>query len=647
MSSEAVSSATNGMFASCADMMSQGFCNPKNSDAVDWTSTVEQLCCGTCAEAELEECGNFDFLFANSEGDGPTSCSGLVELMPSLCADATDFFGSKDLIADLCCHACENMPEPTCDDKTPEYIAESTYGMLGSCDDLKEKGLCDPLVQDMFGMTGMVGMLCCETCEAYEEPKCDDFDFATGMVMDGMECSDIIRSFGSTPMPEGQPKIDLCKDDTFMGMMLEADNWEVGTFSDKLCCDSCTNGLKCRDKGEDFFMMMFSGGDDDYDDESSSNRRLVEKLAASREFLRKLDGHEGEEEQAPPFVNCQEFSGMGMCNPAVAEFVGNMMGGDDDECADDNCDDDGMPPGFGELVCCNTCKKQATCSNYDGLIAMVGGAQGITTCAAATGMMPALCENDALLATMVPEGVVWTPGLFSDICCAACKELAPSPAATVVTKIPAKMNLVLEEVPAAGSPALKVLALGLKETLQKAVPAGADVKIISIGGNAVGVEGRRLADAEVVFEVIFTSECSTADCAGEVPSVEDAAAMSENVAALLTEATADPAVFTAALAESMEKAAEQLVADGEITAEEGDAAAAIEVVAEAVVVEEAVVEEVVVAESPTTAPTDAPTAPETDDAGDDETDDTLTAGSSALKVGVLSAVAAFAVAVIM
>jgi hypothetical protein len=506
--------------------------------------------------------------------------------------------------------------EGVCVGDLSEDTVAGIFGDMGlnSCDEVAAFGFCDSFLIGMIDETGSfasaVDMACCETCGNYDDTQCQNFDtFLAMMSGEGEEdfnC-DMAAMLGYCTNPQAGP-----------------------LFSSKLCCESCSTAGECADQNE--------------------------FLAANAE------------EAGMPFSDCTGLASFGLCNDRIASFVAAIMDdGEDDDGEDDDYyipsyyddyyyeDDGGMPEGFGEMVCCETCtSSEWQCADHDAIMAQVGGALGVTTCAQAVGMMANLCTNDAMIATMVPDGVVWDEGLFSEICCASCEAIAPPPAppaATITVVVPAKMTVVIAEVPAAGSSQMKVLAGGLKAALEKSLEdVGGEVTIISIGG--VNVAGRRLADAEVVFEVSVTQECATATCDDETPSADDAAAFSGSIGSALTAATADTEAFSATLAESMEEAAAELVAAGEITEEEATAAASIEVTANSVEVEEAVIEDPVVAAEDTDAPTvtpatDAPTLPDapTDDVP--PADDDLESAGSAAKLSVFSAVAAFAVAMVV
>jgi hypothetical protein len=394
-----------------------------------------------------------------------------------------------------------------------------------------------------------------------------------------------------------------------MNDMMMMDDGEFASIVAMACCETCGNYDDTQCQNLDSFVAMIGEGD-------------------------------------MPFSDCTGLASFGLCNDRIASFAAAIM--DDGEDDDGEDDDGGMPEGFGEMVCCETCTSgEWQCADHDIIMKKVGELVelplpvAITSCDQAVNMNADLCTDDAMIASFVPEGMVWKAGLFSEICCASCEAIAPPPAATITVVFPAKMTVAIAEVPAAGSSQMKVLAGGLKAALEKSLEdVGGEVTIISIGG--VNVAGRRLADAEVVFKVSVTEECATATC-DDVMSAEKAAEFSGNIGTALTAATADTKAFSATLAESMEAAADELVEAGEITEEEATAAASIEVTANSVKVEEAVIEDPVVA-------TDAPTVTPATDAPTDDVppaDDDLESAGSAAKLSVFSAVAAFAVAMVV
>ena len=222
----------------------------------------------------------------------------------------------------------------------------------------------------------------------------------------------------------------------------------------------------------------------------------------------------------------------------------------------------------------------------------------------------------------------------------------PAPASLNVV-IPATMALVLDVIPEKNSPAMLVLAGGLKNAIMKSLDGDdASVEIISIGGVAVG--GRRLAKAEVVFEITYVVKCATVDCAGEAGVAEELQAEAEKQ---LVAATADTETFAAELADAMTEVAEELVVSGVITTEEAEEATAIEITVETAVIQEAVTEieenedYVAPVEEPVTdiPVTDVPVTdiPVTDDEGGtlDEDDES---SSSSMRVGA-GAIAAAAI----
>jgi hypothetical protein len=88
----------------------------------------------------------------------------------------------------------------------------------------------------------------------------------------------------------------------------------------------------------------------------------------------------------------------------------------------------------------------------------------------------------------------------------------------------------------------------------------ATVTVTSVGGVAPVGAARRLNEVEVDFEVKIPTACSSVAC-DEAPSVEDAAAMSADIGAVLVEATAAGGAFAETLAEAMVEAKEVYVSN--------------------------------------------------------------------------------------
>ena len=119
-----------------------------------------------------------------------------------------------------------------------------------------------------------------------------------------------------------------------------------------------------------------------------------------------------------------------------------------------------------------------------------------------------------------------------------------------------------------------MLAGGLEKSIEMSVResnADATVEVISI--NNVPVDGRRLAAAEVAFEVSLPQYIEEGE---EAPTAEVAGGLATTAFAALNEAVAGDD-FAALLATSMEEAAEELVQSGEV--EEAEVAALVESVA--------------------------------------------------------------------
>jgi uncharacterized membrane protein len=169
-----------------------------------------------------------------------------------------------------------------------------------------------------------------------------------------------------------------------------------------------------------------------------------------------------------------------------------------------------------------------------------------------------------------------------------------------------------------------VLAGGLEKSIEMSVResnADATVEVISI--NNVPVDGRRLAAAEVAFEVSLPQYIEEGE---EAPTAEVAGGLANTAFAALTEAVAGDD-FAAQLATSMEEAAEELVQSGEV--EEAEVAALVESVA--VEVGEVVAEEPEVGEVEVFEPAIVEDDEEEDDEeeDDEEEDDDLVLNADA------------------
>jgi hypothetical protein len=183
-----------------------------------------------------------------------------------------------------------------------------------------------------------------------------------------------------------------------------------------------------------------------------------------------------------------------------------------------------------------------------------------------------------------------------------------------------------------------VLAGGLEKAIEMSVResnADATVEVISIDGTPV--DGRRLAAAEVAFEVSLPQYIEEGE---EAPTAEVAGGLANTAFAALTEAVAGDD-FAAQLATSMEEAAEELVQSGEV--EEAEVAALVESVA--VVVEAVVAEEPEVGEIEVFEPTE-----EDEEVGDDEEeedeDEVEDIMGDASETGVATTAVALAAAVV-
>jgi len=195
----------------------------------------------------------------------------------------------------------------------------------------------------------------------------------------------------------------------------------------------------------------------------------------------------------------------------------------------------------------------------------------------------------------------------------------------VIVTVPAEMTIEIEEVPAAGSSAMKVLAGGLKKAIEGGLyeaNSEASVRLLTVGGTPIdddeeteedgvveeATDGseRKLAAIDVEFEVLLPIVIAEGE---EVPTAEEAGGMADAAFQALNEAVTDDD-FTTELAESMQEAAAELVESGEV--EESDVAAivaSVEVEVITVVAEEPEVGEiefVVVEDFPSSAPTDSP-----------------------------------------
>jgi hypothetical protein len=119
-----------------------------------------------------------------------------------------------------------------------------------------------------------------------------------------------------------------------------------------------------------------------------------------------------------------------------------------------------------------------------------------------------------------------------------------------------------------------VLAGGLEKTIEQSVREAnpeATATVLSINGTPV--DGRRLAAADVAFEVHLPQFIEEG---GEAPTGEEAGAAADSAFTALAEAVSGDE-FAALLSTSMEEAAEELVESGEV--DEAEVAALVESVA--------------------------------------------------------------------
>jgi hypothetical protein len=329
-----------------------------------------------------------------------------------------------------------------------------------------------------------------------------------------------------------------------------------------------------------------------------------------------------------PFEGCKGFANMGYCNPKIAELSG-------------------MPEFFGDSACCESCQGKADkCSDHADLIAeVVGGlpnaVDSIETCGDIQGVVGGdLCADDSAIGALAAQADIdWETGTFKIICCRFCDP----PAAVVKTVVPASTSIVLTTIPAQGSAEEKVLVAGLTKVLTKAVKNSnpdAEVKITSFNGQAV--DGRRLAEASVEFDIILPTMCSTDECT-EKPSAGDAENMANDVNSVLVEVIASDN-FAAELEESITVAAAELVAEGVISSDEAEAA---KTAIGEVTVNEPTLEEPVVGDKEDYVSPDGPTDDGDDGNDGDDDEESVDGSSSAVKVGSISVFVAAIVAMFM
>lgn len=257
-----------------------------------------------------------------------------------------------------------------------------------------------------------------------------------------------------------------------------------------------------------------------------------------------------------------------------------------------------------------------------------------------------LCADDSAIGALAEAaGLDWEPGSFEVVCCRFCDP----PAAVVNTVIPATTSITLGAIPAQGSAEEKVLIAGLEKMFEKAVKnSNPDSKVKITKFNGAAVNGRRLADAEVEFDIIVPTMCSSDSCA-EKPDAAVATAMADDANAVLIETLASD-TFAAELQSSIQLAADELVEAGAITSEEATASvtAVSDVSVNPIEVDDPVVgekedyvspEDEENEENSTDAPTVSP-AP-------DDDDESVDGSSSAVKVGSISVAVAAIVAMLI